>query len=123
MDEWTVVRFLHVLGLVFFLGGQMALAAAVAPVLRGNETAMRTIAQRFAIGSVVALVVIIATGIALASHFERWGDPMLHGKLGLLVLVFVLIGMHALTPYTRAISLTVLLTTVVITWFGVNLTH
>ena len=123
MDEWTVVRFLHVLGVVFFLGGQLAVAAAVAPVLRGNEASMRAIAKRFGIGSVVALVVIIASGAGLAEHFGRWGDPMLHGKLGLLVLVFVLVGMHVMTPYTRAVSLGVLLTTIVITWFGVNLTH
>ena len=123
MDEWTLVRFLHVLGLVFFLGGQIVVAAAVAPVLRGHQEAMRTIAKRFGIGSVVALVVIIASGVALASHFQRWEDPMLHAKLGLLVLVFVLVGMHVLTPYRRMLSLTVLLTTLLITWFGVNLTH
>ena len=123
MDEWTVVRFLHVLGIVLFLGGQLAVAVAVAPVLRGDEESMRAIAKRFGIASVAALVVIIATGVGLASHFERWDDPMLQLKIGLLVVVFVLIGMHVMTPYTRAVSLTVLLTTLLITWFGVNLTH
>ena len=123
MDEWTVVRFLHILGIVFFLGGQLVVAAAVAPVLRGHEEPMRDIARRFGIGSVVALVVIIASGAGLASEFSRWDDPMLQAKIGLLVLVFVLLGMHVLTPYTRAVSLAVLLTTLVITWFGVNLTH
>lgn len=123
MDEWTVVRFLHLLGIVFFLGGQVVVTAAVAPVLRGNEEAMRSIAVRFGIGSVVALVVIIASGAGLASHFERWDDPMLHAKIGLLVLVFVLTGMHVLTPYNRAVSLGILLTTLLATWFGVNLTH
>ena len=123
MDEWTVIRFLHVLGLAFFLGGQLVVAASVTPVLRGDEASMRAIAKRFGVGSVAALAVIISSGIALASHFQRWDDPMLHAKLGLLVLVFVLIGMHVLTPYTRALSLAVLLTTLLITWFGVNLTH
>lgn len=123
MDEWTVVRFLHVLGIVLFLGGQLAVALAVAPVLRGNEDAMRAIARRFGIASVASLAVIIASGVGLASHFDRWDDPMLHLKIGLLVLVFVLIGMHVLTPYTRAVSLMVLLTTLLISWFGVNLSH
>jgi hypothetical protein len=123
MDEWTVVRFVHLLGIVFFLGGQLAVAAAVAPVLRGQEVEMRSVAKRFGIGSVVALVLIIASGAGLAAHFDRWGDGMLQLKLGLLVLVFVMLGMHVLTPYTRILSLAVLLTTLVIAWFGVNLAH
>ena len=71
MNTWTLIRFLHLTGVVFFVGGQLALVVAVAPVLRaaGEETAMRSVARRFGIGSLVALAVVIATGIAMASHF------------------------------------------------------
>ena len=41
---------------------------------------------------------IIATGVAMASEFERWSDPDLQAKLALLVLVFVLAGLHVVTP-------------------------
>ena len=66
---------------------------------------MRAAARRFGIGSAVALAVIVASGAAMASHFDRWDDPALQAKLALLVLVFVLIGLHVATPYTRALSI------------------
>jgi hypothetical protein len=59
----------------------------------------------------------------MASEFDRWSDPDLHTKLGLLALVFVLAGLHVVTPYTRLISVTVLLTSVAIVWFGLELAH
>ena len=84
---------------------------------------MRGAARRFGIASVVALVVIVATGAAMASHFERWSDSTLHWKIGLLILVFVLTGLHTRVPYTRAISYLVLATSLVIFWLGVTLAH
>ena len=125
MDEWTVIRFLHVVALVFFVGGQLALAVAIVPVLRGREddSAMRAVARRFGIASVVALALLIATGVAMAGHFARWQDPTLQAKLGLLVLIGVLLGLHVATPYTRAISLGVLTTSIVIVWLGIRLSH
>ena len=125
MEEWAIIRFLHVAALAFFVGGQLMLAVAVVPALRGrhDDTTMRAIARRFGIGSAVALVVIIATGAAMAGHFARWDDPTLQAKLGLLVLIGVLVALHIVTPYTRAISIAVLLTSVAIVWLGVRLTH
>jgi uncharacterized membrane protein len=125
MDEWTVIRFLHVLALVFFVGGQLMLAVAVVPALRGREddSAMRDVARRFGVAGVVALAVLIATGAAMAAHFGRWEDPKLQAKLGLLVLIFVLLALHVVTPYTRAISIGVLLTSILIVWLGIRLSH
>ena len=124
MFEWTLIRFLHVLAIGFFVGGQLMLAAVVVPALRGQDPElMRGAAKRFGAASLVALGVIIATGVAMASEFERWSDPDLQAKLALLVLVFVLAGLHVVTPYTRAISIAVLLTSVAIVWFGVELAH
>src|SRR3954454_16108069 len=115
MEGWELVRFLHLLGVATFVGGQLMLALVVTPSLRGQDPAlMRGAARRFGIVSVVALVVIVATGAALASHFDRWGDAPLHWKIGLLILVFVLTGLHTRVPYTRAISYAVLATSLII---------
>lgn len=122
--DWTLVRYLHLLGVAFFVGGQLMLAAVVAPALRGQDRAlMRKAAQRFGVGSLVALVVIVATGIAMASHFDRWSDTLLHLKIGFLVVVFILTALHTVTPYTRALSMAILALSLLITWFGVNLAH
>ena len=124
MEGWELVRFLHLLAIALFVGGQLMLALVVTPALRGQDPAlMRGAARRFGIASAAALVVIVATGAAMASHFDRWGDSTLHWKIGLLVLVFVLTGLHTKTPYTRAISYAVLVTSLVIFWLGVALAH
>ena len=74
MVLWTLVRFLHVLGIAFFVGGQLVLAAAVVPAVRrhGDAEAMKAAARRFGAGSLVALGVLIATGAAMAGHYRRW---------------------------------------------------
>ena len=124
MFEWTLIRFLHLLAIALFVGGQLMLALVVAPALRGQQPElMRTAAKRFGIASAVALAVIIATGAAMASHFQRWSDTTLHWKLALVVLIFVLTGLHTLTPYARLISMAVLLASLVTFWLGVNLAH
>ena len=55
------------------------LVAAVAPALRrrGEEDTMRMIARRFGVGSIVALAVVVATGVALAAPLQLLGpgDP------------------------------------------------
>ena len=76
MTTWKIVRWLHLLAMAFFVGGQMFLVAAVVPSLRGGEedrVRLRAIARRFGWGSLVALPVLLATGAAMASHFHRWG--------------------------------------------------
>ena len=124
MDEWTLIRFLHLLGVGFFVGGQVMLAAVVVPALRGQDPElMRSAARRFGAASMAALAVIVATGAAMASEFDRWGDSILGWKLALLALVLVLTGLHAVTPYRRALSLVVLATSLVILWLGVDLAH
>jgi uncharacterized membrane protein len=124
MDSWAIVLFFHLLGIAFFVGGQLMLAIVVVPALRGQEEAlMRGAAKRFGVASVVALAVIVASGIALASHHQLWDNSALQAKVGLLVLVLVLTGLHTVTPYTRAISILVLLISVAIMWLGVDIMH
>lgn len=122
MDAWTVIRFLHLVAMAFFVGGQLVLAAAIAPTLRGRDE-MKAIARRFGIGSAVALVVIIATGAALASHLDRWDDGVLQAKLGLLVLVFALLAGHVVIPRRGLLSGAIALVSLVIVLLGVQLAH
>lgn len=125
MDTWTVIRFLHVVALAFFVGGQLMLVVAVVPAVRrhGSEETMRSVARRFGIGSLVALAALVATGVALASHLASWQADVLQIKLMLVVLVGVLLGFHAITPNSRAISIAVLTTSLLIVWLGVELAH
>ena len=122
---WTLVRFLHLVCIAFFVGGQLMLVAAVTPAIRrhGTDAAMREAARRFGMGSGVALLVLIATGAAMASHFDRWGSSVLQAKLTVLVLVGVLLGVHVVRPRTRWLSLAMLVASLVIVWLGVDLAH
>ena len=124
MDAWTLIRFLHVLGIVFFVGGQLMLVAAIVPVMRaGDPVAMRAVARRFGMGSGIALLVIVATGAAMAGEFSRWDEPALHAKLALLALVAVLLGLHVKRTDTRAISVALLVTSLAIVYLGLELAH
>src|SRR3954454_23336301 len=95
---WEAVRWLHLLAMAFFVGGQLVLGAAVVPAFRGAEgrdrEPLRAIARRFGYGTIVAIAVLVATGAAMASHFGDWDSSTLQTKLGLVVLVGVLVGAH-----------------------------
>lgn len=122
MDTWELVRAFHLLGVAFFVGGQLMLVAVVTPALRGQDPAlMRTAAMRFGIGSAVALLVIVLTGAAMATHFHLWGDGTLQAKITLLILIFLLTGLHTRVPYTRALSMVILLLSLVTFFLGVDL--
>ena len=125
MEAWTLVRFLHVVALAFFVGGQLVLIVAVVPAVRrhGGDLVMRSAAKRFGIGSAVALLVLVATGAAMASHLARWQDNLLQVKLMCVVLIGVLLGLHIASPWSRAISIAVFVTSLLVVWLGVELTH
>ena len=119
----TAVRFLHLVAMGFFVGGQIMLAAVVVPALRGREAEMRVAARRFGVASAVALVVLAVTGAVMASEDDRWSDGTLHLKLGLVALVIGLIGAHALAPRRRALMAAVLVASLVVAWLGGELAH
>jgi uncharacterized membrane protein len=121
---WEVVRWIHLLAMAFFVGGQLVLAAVVVPVLRGGDRAsLRAAARRFAAGTLVAFVLLVATGVPLAGHFGAWGRTALHVKLGLVVLVAGLIAWHARRPARHEIEGAILLVSLAIVWLGVALAH
>ena len=125
MDAWTLIRLTHELAMAFFVGGQLVLVAALVPAVRrrGDDALLRDVARRFGIGSVVALAVLVATGAAMAGHFERWEDDTLRLKLLLVVVVVVLAALHALTPRSRGLSIAVLAGSLAVVWLGVELSH
>ena len=126
VTTWTFIRFLHLVGVVFFVGGQLVLLVAVTPVLRAssaNDATMRAIARRFGIGSVVAPALVIATGVAMATHLSLWGRSVLQVKLGVLVLVGVLTALHVISAKPRALSVALVVGSLLIVWLGVRLTY
>jgi uncharacterized membrane protein len=127
MTSWEIVRWLHLLAMAFFVGGQLVLVAAVVPSFRGADDAdrarLRAIARRFGWGSLVALAVLIATGIAMAGHFQVWGEGKLHVKLALVALAGLLILWHMRRPQQRWIEGLVFVLSLAIVWLGVALSH
>lgn len=126
MDElWLAVRWLHLLAMAFFVGGQLFLAAVVAPVERSaaDPQRLRAIARRFGHGTVIALAVLLATGAAMASHYDRWSDGTLQLKLALVALVAGLLIWHTRRPRLHALEAAVFVVSVGIVWLGITLAH
>jgi uncharacterized membrane protein len=124
---WEAVRWLHLLAMAFFVGGQLVLAAAVVPAFRGAEgrdrEPLRAIARRFGEGTLVALTVLVATGIAMASHYGDWSNGNLHLKLALVVLVGLLVGAHLRRPTSHALDGAIFLVSLAIVWLGIAIAH
>ena len=124
---WEAIRWLHLLAMAFFVGGQIVLAAAVVPAFRGAEgrdrEPLRAIARRFGQGTLVAIAVLLATGAAMASHFGDWDSSTLQIKLGLVVVVGVLVGLHLRRPTNHALDGAIFLVSLAIVWLGVALAH
>jgi len=118
---WNGVLWLHLLGMAFFVGGQLMLGAVVVPVLRGAEdrTPLLATARRFGVGTVIALAVLIVTGAALASHEHKWSDSTLQVKIGLVAVVLILIGAHLRRPESHALDAAIFLVSVAIVWLGI----
>jgi uncharacterized membrane protein len=126
MDElWLGVRWLHVLAMAFFVGGQLFLVVAVVPVERHapDRDRLRAIARRFGYATLVAIGVLLVTGAAMASHTDRWDDRTLQVKLGLVALTALLLVWHMRRPGAHAIEGAVFVVSLVIVWLGLSLAH
>ncbi|MFL5820993.1 MAG: hypothetical protein ACJ76S_09975 [Solirubrobacteraceae bacterium] len=122
---WEAIRWLHLVAMAFFVGGQLMLAGAVVPVLRGtgDRAPMRAIARRFGYGTLIAIAVLAATGATLATRFHQWGAPALHAKLALVVVVAALILAHLRRPDLHVLDAAIFLVSLAIVWLGVGLAH
>ncbi len=125
MTLWNGVVWLHLVAMAFFVGGQLMLGAIVVPVLRGapDRTPLRSAARRFGVGTVIAMAVLIASGVALASHYHRWGDTTLQVKLGLVALVALLIAAHLRWPELHVLDAAIFLVSLAIVWLGVAISN
>jgi len=124
-DLWLAVRWLHVLAMAFFVGGQLFLAAAVVPVERRapDRERLRAIARRFGWGSLIALVVLLITGSAMAGHFGDWGRRELSIKLVLVAIVAAVTVWHMRRPNNHALEGLVFVLSLVIVFLGLDLAH
>lgn len=120
MTFWNGVLWLHLLGMAFFVGGQLMLAAIVVPLLRdGDRTVLRAAARRFGIGTLIAVLVLVITGAMMASHLHRWSDSTLQAKIGLVVLVGLLIGLHMRRPEWHVLDGAIFAVSLAIVWLGI----
>jgi uncharacterized membrane protein len=119
-----VVRYLHILAMALFVGGQFVLAVAVVPGLRGRDReGMRAVARRFGWASLGALAVLIVTGAWMASSYSLWDDGTLHVKLALVALVAALIMWHLRNGAAHWLQGAIFLVSLVIVWLGLALAH
>ena len=124
-DVGLLVRVRHLLAMAFLVGGQLMLAAAVVPVEQHapDRERMRAIARRFAWGTLAAIAILVATGVALATEFAQWGDRTLHVKLTLVALATALIVWHMRRPDLRALDGAIFVVSLAIVGLGVSLAH
>lgn len=122
---WLAVLFIHLLSMAFFVGGQIVLVAAVVPVnrRRPDPERMAAMGRLFGIGSAISLGLLLATGMAMASHFKMWQSGTLHLKLTLVVLVIALTAVHMRFPRLHALQAVILLLSLIIVWLGLDLGH
>lgn len=107
VNGWSLIRFVHVLSAMSWVGGQLFLSTIVLPVLRRRLAPdvrgplIHETATRFAVVANVALLpLLVVTGVALAWHrgvtLESFTDPGYGRLLGIkLVLVATSIALAA----------------------------
>jgi uncharacterized membrane protein len=124
-DLWLAIRWLHVIAMAFFVGGQLMLAVTVVPVERRvpDRERLRAVARRFGYGTLVAIGVLLITGSAMATRFHLWSDGTLQLKLSLVALVAVLVVWHMRRPTVHALEGAVFVVSLAIVWLGLSLAH
>ena len=123
---WTILVFLHVVAMAFFLGGQIMLASTIVPVMRAEPAQpekIKEIAQRFGIGSLIALGVLLLTGMMMASHFQLWDYGPFQVKMTLVIATIVAVILHMMRGGSHALMGITFLLTLATVYAGVNLTH
>lgn len=122
---WEMFHYAHLLAMAFFVGGQLVIAIALVPVERAAPDAerMRAVGRRFGYGSLVALAILVVTGIVMAADAGLWALGALQIKLGLVGIVVALTTVHLLWPRQRGLQVGILLGSLIIVWLGVEIAH
>lgn len=123
---WTILIFLHVVAMAFFLGGQIMMAFTVVPVMRrepADPERIKEVARRFGMGSLLALAVLLFTGMMLASHFELWDYGPFQVKMGLVVATIASVFIHMLKGNSHVLMGITFLLTLATVYAGLNITH
>lgn len=99
------------------------LASTVVPVERSNPdpARMKAIAQRFGLGSLAALAVLLFTGMLMASHYDLWSYGDFQVKMGLVVALIISVFAHMQFPKAHALMGLTFLLTLGIVWIGLDL--
>lgn len=120
MDFWL---FLHLVAMAFFLGGQLMLAAAVVPAVKGrtDPEVMKQVARNFGLGSAVAIGVLILSGLTMAGDYNLWSDGEFHLKMGLFVAMLAAVLLHIRFSDSNLLRATTVLLTLAIVWVGIQL--
>ena len=119
-----VLRYLHVLAMAMFVGGQLVLAIAVVPGLRGRDReGLRAVARRFGWASLVALGVLIVTGAWMACDYDAVGrrDAARQARAG--GLAGALILWHLRNGAAHWLQGAIFVVSLVIVWLGLALAH
>jgi uncharacterized membrane protein len=123
---WTLMIFFHVVAMAFFLGGQIMLGFTVVPALRAEPAQpekIKAIAQRFGMGSLIALGVLLLTGMLMASHFQMWDYGPFQVKMALVIATIVAVLLHMTRGNNHILMAITFLLTLATVYAGVNLTH
>jgi uncharacterized membrane protein len=122
---WQAVLYLHLVAMAFFVGGQLVVGLAVVPAERKSPDPerLRAIARRFGIGSLVAIIVLLGTGTAMATRFDLWDSGVLQAKLGLVGLVLALTVAHLRFPRRHELQGAILAVSLGIVWLGLEIAH
>lgn len=102
------------------------LAFTVVPVMRAEPAQperIKQIAQRFGMGSLIALGVLLFTGMMLASHFQLWDYGPFQVKMGLVIATIVAVFVHMTRGNSHALMGITFVLTLATVYAGVNLTH
>ena len=120
---WDVLLWFHLVAMAFFVGGQLMLAAVIVPVQRSNpdREPLRAMARRFGVGTLAALVVLAASGAAMATHEHLWSDSTLQVKLALVVVTAGLVLAHLTRPRNHVLDAAIFLSSLAIVALGVAL--
>ena len=117
LTGWSLVRFVHVLSAMCWVGGQLTLSLLVLPALRAGldpdlgRPIVRKTATRFGlVANVVLLPVLLGTGLALAAHRHVGWSTLAEGgygrllsiKLTLVLVSIALAGVHGVLASRQA---------------------